>query len=172
MRKMIEGLALIVLGYLAWITYWALNGPDRLPDRVPTHFDITGHPNGWGSPTILWLLPAVGAVLYLLFTVLASIQLRTFNLPVRVTDMNLPFIQQKTGEMVALIKTEMMCLFVYIQGGIIHGARVSEFRMSPVIVPVVLAVVLGTLGIYMAVIVRGARARAEIATRAAYVRSE
>ena len=32
MRKMIEGLALIVLGYLAWITYWALNGPDRLPD--------------------------------------------------------------------------------------------------------------------------------------------
>jgi len=37
MRKTIEVLALIVLGYLSWITYWALNGPDRLPDR--------GHPD-------------------------------------------------------------------------------------------------------------------------------
>jgi len=172
MRKTIEGLALMVLGYLCWITYWALNGPDRLPDRVPTHFDITGHPNGWGSPGILWLLPAVAAGLYLLFTVLASIQLRTFNLPVQVTEINLPFIQQKTSEMVALIKAEMMCLFVYIQGGIIRGARLSEFRLSPVIVPCFLGVIFATLGIYMAVIIRGARARADVAQTAAYVRSD
>jgi hypothetical protein len=71
--------------------------------------------------------------------------------------------------MVALIKTEMMCLFVYIQGGIIHGARVSEFRLSPVIVPCFLAVVFVTLGIYMTLIVRGARARAALAATAAYV---
>jgi uncharacterized membrane protein len=169
MRKTIELLALLVLGYLGWITYWALNGPGRLPDRVPTHFDISGHPNAWGSPAILWIMPAVGAGLYLLFTLLASIQLRTFNLPVRVTEINLPFIQQKTSQMVALIKTEMMCLFVYIQGGIIHGARVSEFRLSPVIVPCFLAVVFVTLGIYMTLIVRGARARAALAATAAYV---
>lgn len=172
MRKMIEALALTVLGYLSWITFWALNGPDRLPDRVPTHFDIAGRPNAWGSPGILWILPVVGACLYLLFTALASIQLRTFNLPVPVTEINLPFIQQKTSEMVALIKTEMMCLFVYIQGGIIHGARVSEFRLSPVVVPCFLGIIFVTLGIYMAVIIRGARARADLAATAAYVRSE
>ena len=70
MRKTIEVLALLVLAYLSWITFWALNGADRLPDRVPTHFDISGRPNAWGSPGMLWILPAVGLGLYLLMTLL------------------------------------------------------------------------------------------------------
>lgn len=172
MRKTIEVPALVVLGYLFWITYWALNGPDRLPDRVPTHFDITGRPNAWGSPGILWILPVVGFGLYLLMTALASIQFRTFNLPVRVTEVNLPFIQQKTREMVALIKMEILCLFVYIQSGIIQGARVGAFRLSPAIVPVFMAVIFATLGIYMVVIIRGARSRARAVATAEYVRND
>jgi uncharacterized membrane protein len=172
MRKSIEALALIVLGYLSWITYWALNGPDRLPDRVPTHFDISGQPNAWGSPGILWILPAVGAGLYLLMTALASIQFRSYNLPVRVTEANLPLIQQKTSEMIAWIKTEMLCLFVYIQSGIIRGARLGSFRLSPTIVPVVMVAIFATLGIYMAVIIRGAKARAESAVPGEYLRND
>jgi len=172
MRKTIEVLALIVLGYLSWITYWALNGLDRLPDRVPTHFDISGHPNAWGSPTLLWVLPAVGAGLYLLFTGLASVRFRSYNLPVRVTQANLPLIQEKTSEMIAWIKTEMLCLFVYIQSGIIQGARVGAFRLSPAIVPIFLVVIFATLGIYMVVIIRGARVRAESAATAEYVRND
>ena len=170
MRKSIEVLALIVLGYLSWTTYGALNGPDRLPDRVPTHFDISGQPNAWGSPGILWILPAVGAGLYLLFTGLASIRFRSYNLPIRVTEANLPLIQEKTSEMIAWIKTEMLCLFVYIQSGVIQGARVGAFRLSPAIVPIFLVVIFATLGIYMVVIIRGARSRAESAASAEYVR--
>lgn len=172
MRKTIEVPALMVLGYLFWITYWALNGPDRLPDRVPTHFDITGRPNAWGSPGILWILPVVGLGLYLLMTALASVQFRTFNLPVRVTEINLPFIQQKTREMVALIKMEILCLFVYIQSGIIRGVRINAFRLSPVIVPVFMAGIFATLGIYMVVIIRGARARADAVATTEYVRND
>jgi uncharacterized membrane protein len=28
----------------------------RLPAVIPTHFNAAGEPNGWGSPSILWLL--------------------------------------------------------------------------------------------------------------------
>jgi uncharacterized membrane protein len=161
MRKTLEVLGILVLGYLCWITYWALNGPDRLPDRMPTHFDISGQPNAWGSPGTLWILPVVGAGLYLLMTVLASIQFRSFNLPVRVTQTNLPFIQGKTSEMVAWIKTEMLCLFVYIQSAIIQGARSGQFRLSPAIVPVFMGVIFATAGVYLVAIVRGARLRAD-----------
>jgi uncharacterized membrane protein len=163
MRKTIGALALFMLGYLVLITYWALNGRDHLPERVPTHFDISGRPNAWGSPAILWILPAVGAGLYLLFTALASIQPGTFKLPVRVTEVNLSFIQEKTSEMAATIRTEIMCLFVYLQSGIIHGARIGEFRLSPATVPVFMVVIFATLGIYAVVIIRGARERAESA---------
>ena len=31
----------------------------QLPDTIPTHFDINGTPNGWGSPTSLLALPII-----------------------------------------------------------------------------------------------------------------
>ena len=163
MRKTMEVLGLMVLGYLYWITYWALNGPNRLPDRIPTHFNISGQPNAWGSPGILWILPVVGLGLYLLMTVLASIRFRRYNLPVRVTEANLPFIQEKTSEMVTWIKTELLCLFVYIQAAMIRGARAEQFGLEPAIVPLFMLAVFATAGYYMVVIFRGARTRAESA---------
>jgi uncharacterized membrane protein len=172
MRKTMEVLGLIVLGYLYWITYWALNGPDRLPERVPTHFDFSGRPNAWGSPEVLWILPVVGLGLYLLMTALASIRFRSFNLPVRVTETNLPFIQQKTSEMVGWIKTEMLCLFVYVQIAIVRGVRVGEFRLSPAIVPVFMIAIFASVGIFLVTIIRGARMRAQSSDTDQLVRND
>ena len=53
MRKTLEVVGLGMLAVLYWITYAALHGPERLPDRIPTHFDISGQPNAWGSPGFL-----------------------------------------------------------------------------------------------------------------------
>lgn len=159
MRKTLEVVGLMMLGVLYWITYAAMNGPERLPDRIPTHFDISGQPNAWGSPAILWLLPIVGTGVYLLLTVLASIRFRRFNLPVRVTETNLPFIQDQTSELVSWIKVEMLCLFCYIQWGMIQAARSREFRLSPLLIPVFLVAIFGTVGWYLSAILRGARAQ-------------
>lgn len=161
MRKTLEVAGLMLVGFLYWMTYSALNGADRLPLRIPTHFDISGRPNAWGPQETLWLLPIIGTGLYLLFTVLGSIRFRRYNLPVRVTDANLPFIQAKTGEMMAWVKCELLVLFAYIQWNIIESARQAEFYLSPAIVPVFVAAVLGTVGCYLAIIIRGARARTE-----------
>lgn len=161
MRKTMEAICLGMLAVLCWITYAALHGAERLPDRIPTHFDISGQPNAWGSPGFLWLLPMVGAGLYLLLTVLGSIRFRRYNLPVRVTEANLPFIQEQTSEMVAWIKCEMLCLFTYLQWSIIQSARSNEFRLSPLMIPVFLAVIFSTVGWRLTLMVRGARARAE-----------
>src|SRR5579863_833739 len=99
MRRTLELICLGLLAVLLWFTYSALNGAESLPDRIPTHFDISGQPNAWGSPQFLWLLPVVGTGLYLLMTALASIRFRRYNLPVRVTETNLPFIQEQTAVM-------------------------------------------------------------------------
>src|ERR1019366_5590605 len=107
MRKTMEVVGLGMLAVLYWITYSALNGPEKLPDRIPTHFNISGQPNAWGPPEFLWFLPVVAIGLYLLMTVLGSIQFRRYNLPVPVTESNLPFIQEQTSVMVAWIKCEM-----------------------------------------------------------------
>ena len=161
MRKTLEVVGLGLLAVLYWITYAALNGPESLPDRIPTHFDISGQPNAWGPPQVLWLLPVIGTGLYLLMTALAAIRFRRVNLPVTVTENNLPFIQEQTGRMVTWIKVELLSLFLYIQWTIIQGARMGTFRLSPLVVPVFLAVIFATVGWNLAVIIRGAQQRAE-----------
>ena len=161
MRKTMEGVGLVYAGspFLAYLfgTQWT----GETARQIPTHFDISGQPNGWGPAGVLWLLPIVAAGIYLLMTVLGSIQFRRYNLPVPVTEANLPFIQKQTSEMVAWIKCELLCLFGYLQWSIIQSARSSEFRLSPLLIPLFLLVIFSTVGWYLTAIIRGARARAE-----------
>jgi uncharacterized membrane protein len=171
MRKTLEVVGLGMLGVLYWGTYSALNGSERLPDRIPTHFDISGQPNAWGSPGFLWFLPVVAAGLYMLLTVLGSIRYRRYNLPVAVTEANLPFIQEQTILMVAWIKCEMLCLFVYLQWSIIQSARDGAFRLSPLLIPVFLVVIFSTLGWRLTTMIRGAKARAESVDSAGYMQN-
>ena len=64
MRKTLEAVGLGALAVLFWDTYRALYGPDPLPDRIPTHFDIAGQPNGWArlprfGCSLLWLFLSI-----------------------------------------------------------------------------------------------------------------
>ena len=171
MRKTLEVVGLGMLAVLYWITYSALNGPGKLPDRIPTHFDISGQPNGWGPPGFLWFLPLVAAGLYMLLTALGSIRYRRYNLPVAVTEANLPFIQEQTILMVAWIKCEILCLFVYLQWAIIQSAHDGSFRLSPLLIPVSLVVIFSTVGWRLTTMIRGARVRAESVDSAGHMQN-
>jgi uncharacterized membrane protein len=161
MRRTMEAICLGLLAVIFWFTYSALHGTERLPDRVPTHFDVSGQPNAWGSADFLWFLPIVATGVYVLLTVLGSIRFRRYNLPVRVTEANLPFIQDQTILMMAWIKCEILSLFVYVQWSIVQSARNGAFRLSPLLIPVFLAVIFSTVGWHLVALVRGARMRAE-----------
>jgi uncharacterized membrane protein len=53
---------LIVLPYVYLAMIWS-----KLPDQVPTHFNLAGNPDDWSSRTALLFLPgALGAGIYLL----------------------------------------------------------------------------------------------------------
>lgn len=153
MRKSLEVVGLGMLGVLYWMTWAALQGPNRLPQRIPTHFDMAGNPNGWGPPNTLLLLPIVATGAYLLITVVAGIS-TSFNYPVRITAQNLPFIQEQTRNMASLIKVQMIGLFAYIQSAIIEAARSSAFHLSGLMIPVFMLVVFGTVGWYLVAIIR------------------
>jgi uncharacterized membrane protein len=156
-----EAVCLGMLAVIYGMTYAALNGAERLPDRIPTHFDISGQPNAWGPPGFLWFLPAVAFGIYLLLTVLGSIRFSRYNLPVAVTAVNLPFIQEQTALLLAWIKCEMLCLFAYLQWSILQSARDGAFRLSPLLIPVFLVVVFSTVGWRLTIMIRGAKARAD-----------
>jgi uncharacterized membrane protein len=170
-RKTLEVVGLGTLAVLYWITYVALHGPERLPDRIAAHFDISGQPNAWGPPGFLWFLPVVAAGLYMLLTVLGSIRYRKYNLPVPVTEANLPFIQEQTILMVAWIKCELLCLFAYLQWSIIQAARNGAFRFSPLLIPGFLVMIFSTVGWRLAAMIRGAKERAESVDSASHMQN-
>lgn len=155
MRKILEAAALVALVALGWITYRALYGLDRLPERVPTHFDAAGNPNGWGSPVMMVILPFMAAAIYLILTMAAQFP-GAFHYPVRVTTANLPRMQELTLNLLSWIKVEMVCLFAVLQEVFIQSARSGEGHLFPKVIPVALVVIFGTVGWHLLAVIRGA----------------
>jgi len=156
MRKLLEGVGLGALALLIWITYSALTGPTRLPDRIPTHFDAVGNANGWGSPAALLLLPIVAVGIYLLITVVSMFP-ASFNYPVRVTAENRERLQELTLDMVTWLKTELACLFAWIQWAILQSVRSGEGRLPSLLVPGFLVVIFATALWHIFALFRAAR---------------
>jgi uncharacterized membrane protein len=155
MRKLLEALGLAGLAVLVWLTYSALYSQNRLPDRVPTHFDAAGNANAWGSPHMMIIMPLIALAIYLLLTVIAWFP-SAFHYPVRVTPELLPRLQSCTVSMLAWIKVEMMWLFALLQWAFIHSARTGDGRVFAEILPGVLVVILGTVGWHIFVLLRTA----------------
>lgn len=156
MRKILEAIGLGALAVLLWITYGALTGPARLPDRIPTHFDATGKANGWGSPAALALLPIVAAGIYALISVVSMFP-ASFNYPVRVTAENRQRLQELTLDMVTWLKTELACLFLGIQWAILLMVRSGGGRLPALLMPGFLVLIFATALWHIFAVFRAAR---------------
>ena len=110
MRKGLETISLAGLGLQIWTYCWNMYGPDRLPARVPVHFDLAGNPNRWDSPSSFVFIPIIGAALYLFLTLIARAPLM-FNYPVTVTEENRARLQALAIDLIAWIKMELVGTF-------------------------------------------------------------
>ena len=144
MRKKLEIVGLAVLALLALITVRVFYGPTRLPDKVPVHFAFDGRVDAWGSSLSLLALPVIAVALYLLMTVVARYP-GAFNYPVRVTPANRGRLELIALNMIAWLKVELVCVFVWIQHVTIEAARKGEGSISVWFMPVVLVVIFGTI---------------------------
>ena len=145
MRRLLEAVGLAGLAALVWVTYGALYGPNRLPDRVPTHFDASGNANGFGSPHAMIFMPLVAGAIYLLMT-LASRFPSAFHYPVHSTPQILPRLQAITLNLLAWLKVELAWLFAILQWVFVRAARSGDGHLFPVVIPGILFVLLATIG--------------------------
>lgn len=158
MRTPLNAAALFLLVLVWAATGYAVFGPHPLPSTIPTHFDAQGHPNGWGTPAMLWLLPGIALFVYALMSVVARFP-SSFNYPVRVTAQNRDRLQGIALGMIAWLKIELVCLFGWIQFNVIRFAREGHSDLSPAFVPLVTAVVFATTIVHIVAMFRAAKAR-------------
>jgi hypothetical protein len=155
MRKTLEAISLAALAILLWITYAALYGSHPLTGPIPTHFDLAGHPNAYGPPWMLLILPAVAFILYLLITAVSP-NSAVFNYPVRVTRQNQARLQHLALSMIAFIKAETVTLFTLIQFLTIDSARQlhSILPQSPMLAGI--GLILSTIALHVLAMRRSA----------------
>ncbi len=144
MRKALEIAGWLILLFLWAVTAQAIWGPEPLPRRIPTHFNYAGQPDGWGTPGMLWVLPAMAAGILLLMTLVARFP-AAFNFPVRITPRARPQLEAIALSMISCLKVEVAALFAWIQCWTVHMVRQGQGRFSPAGVPLLLTAVLVTI---------------------------
>ncbi len=140
--------ALFTLG----ITLWAM---PHMPDRVATHFDFFGRPDGWGPKEVLWVLPGSLLLLYVVLTIVCRFP-HTFNYPVSITTENAERQYALAISAMRWLKAEFVVLLSYGAWATIQVALGQATDIGAWFVPVTLAVMLPTVA---ALLIRSYRAR-------------
>lgn len=156
MRKVAEAAALILVVLTLGTTAYAVWGPNPLPERIPTHFDPAGNPNGWGTPAMLWLVPLMSTIIYLLMTWVARFP-SAFNFPMHTTLAMRPRLEAIALGMISWLKVEVVALFAWIQYQAIAVARHGRGTVSQLFMPLALVVIFGTIAAHIMSLRRAAR---------------
>jgi uncharacterized membrane protein len=159
MRRLLELVSLAALAVMLAVTILAFYGPAPLPPRIPTHFNLAGHPDGWGSPHMLMALPLIAAAIYILMTLVARYP-EAFNYPVRVTTQNRQRLQDLALGMIAWLKAEVVSFIAWVQVSAIRAARHPDQGFSAALMPMLLVAVFATIIVYIAAMFRAGRAGA------------
>lgn len=101
--------ALAMLG--GYVLYLALIW-ERIPGRIPTHFDAAGRADGWGGKEALFLESAV-CLLVLGTFALAERFPRLWNFPVRVTARNKERLYELGSSLMAWCRVLVTGIFVW-----------------------------------------------------------
>jgi uncharacterized membrane protein len=145
----LAALAALALGIAVVARAWP-----ELPRRVPMHFDLAGKPDGWGSRGTVLLLPGASVFLYLMLSAVRRIPASWYNFPVALTEENRARQYRLARDMILSLKAAVMGLFAHITVALVETALGRAAGLGPWLVPAWLAVIFGTIAIYLVRILR------------------
>jgi len=150
--RVVETAALVGLGFLVVVTavYWP-----TVPDKIPTHFGITGKVDAWGPKAALLLLPGIGAATYVVLSIISRFP-HTFNYPVPITEQNAERQYRIALAVMRWLKLECIWLFAYLNWQTVQVALGKAKGLDVLSMPIALAVIGGTL---IVLVVKAYRAR-------------
>ncbi|MFQ5447690.1 MAG: DUF1648 domain-containing protein [Saprospiraceae bacterium] len=140
----LEGLAL--MGTIALVVLPLIH-LHQLPDEIPTHFNASGTPDGYGSKMTLWLLPLIGIGQYVLLTFIARYP-QSYNYPVKITGENAVRQYLIAVRMIRMLKAIIAVIFTFITYKMIATALGETEGLGSYFIVVFLVAVFGPIGYY------------------------
>lgn len=134
----------ISLGALAINIGLILFNWPSLPDRIPHHFDFAGKPDAWGGKGVLFLLPAISLIIYIMLTGISRIPHR-FNYIWEITPANAESQYRIALSLLAILKAIVMTMFAYIAWATIRSAHGHEAGLGPLFLLIVVGSIFATI---------------------------
>ena len=111
----LEGIALggVLSPFAITALFWS-----ELPERIAVHFDFEGQPNGWGPRALMFTIPVINSMSYLLLTAIGSRahSMQGMNLPAKV-NRDHPEVRRLGRELISWVKALMTLLMSYLTWG-------------------------------------------------------
>jgi uncharacterized membrane protein len=121
---------------------------NQLPERIPTHFNGAGEPDGYGGKSSLFLLPATGFFMYILLTVLEAFP-HIYNFPVAITSENAEVQYRLATRLMRILKTVILILFSFISWMSVRTATGNGAGLGKMFLPVFIILTFGVVIIYL-----------------------
>ena len=118
LNKGLEG-----LGVLLVIVLWGMAAYNYslLPDKIPTHFNATGQVDDYGGKSTIFLLPAIGTLLYAMLTFLNKFP-HIFNYLKEITDENAEAQYRVATQLIRFLKLGCIITFLIIEYTMVQTA--------------------------------------------------
>ena len=122
-------LTIVMWGLIAWMWH-------HVPETIPTHFDITGQPDGYGDRSDLIIMGVVATAVSVLLCTGAYRPTSSLNIPVRMRSAAQYAAGIRLMRIIALITAQMFVLIVLFIG--FQGTAVGRFAGPAVAVSAVM----------------------------------
>jgi uncharacterized membrane protein len=132
---------LAALGVLSAICVAVFNYRE-LPQRIPTHFGLSGMADGWGDKSSLWILVGIACFLYAVLSLVRFLPPKWMNVPV--ADEHRAAAIPISLEMVGWAKAEITCMFAYIVWSAVAVVQGRSKGLGAWFLPVTLVTIIGT----------------------------
>lgn len=130
--------------------YWP-----SLPERIPSHFGVSGQPDAWSGKGTLLILPLLSAALYVGLTVLSRYP-HVYNYMWPITPQNAATQYCLARQLIIVLKTEIVWIFAYVNWQTIQTALGRAQGLGQAFLPIFFLIIFGSLGFYL---YKGFRAR-------------
>ena len=139
--EVVGALFLILMIVCPWYYF------DQLPEVIPTHFNISGKPDGFGSKNTIWTLSLIGSALYVGLSIL-NLFPNKFNYLTEINQENSEKQYRLSTTLMRRIKLLIIVCFFYIEYGTIQVAIYNAEGLNAYFLPIFLIANLAVLGDY------------------------
>lgn len=125
-----------------------------LPQTIPTHFDASGNPDGWGDKGMIWLLPAIGIVMIPLMLFLRRVPWLS-NTPIKITEQNAEYQYGLIVRLLSILASIVSLLFFVLIWDTVAIAKGGNSLLGSLFMPIFMTAVFCPIIWYVTAAIRG-----------------